>query len=121
MSRFGDSCLSSLKNLRCTINHTFRIFRNFCARMTHFGEIIELLEDDPVNLMLPSDSIKIVSIVNYRPRKFQSYENFTILTQGKKLDKFHHQNQKKYLLYYISTPNSLTLDHNTIYKIVIKP
>ena len=77
MPRFGDSIGESFKNLRCTINHTFRIFRNFCARMTHFGENIELLEDDPVNLMLPSDSTKTVSILNYQLPKFKSYEKFT--------------------------------------------
>ena len=58
------------------MNHTFRIFRKFCARMTHFGEIIEYVDDNPVNLMVPSDLTKTVSILYYRPPKFQSYENF---------------------------------------------
>ena len=44
--------------------------------MTHFGENTEFIEDDPANLMLPSDSTKTVSILNYGPPKFQSYENF---------------------------------------------
>ena len=47
------------------------------SRMTHFGENIAFTELDPVNLMLPSDSTKYVSILNYRPLKFQSYEKFT--------------------------------------------
>ena len=53
--------------------------------MTHFGENTEFIEDDPVNLMLPSDLTKTVSIQNYGPPKFQSYENFTSQTQGKSL------------------------------------
>ena len=47
----------------------FRIFQ-ICARMTHFGEMTEFIEDDPVNLMVPSDSTITVSILNYRPRNF---------------------------------------------------
>ena len=45
--------------------------------MTHFGENIEIVEDDPVNLMLPSDSTKTVSILNYQLPKLKSYEKFT--------------------------------------------
>ena len=48
--------------------------------MTHFGENTEFIVDDPVNLMLPSDLTKTVSILNYGPPKFQSYEN--CLTQS---------------------------------------
>ena len=44
--------------------------------MTHFGENTEFIEGDPVNLMLPSDSTKTVSILNYRPPKFHTYEFF---------------------------------------------
>ena len=54
---------------------TFTIFQKNCARMTHFGENTEYIQDDPMNLMLPSDSTKTFSILNYPPPKFQSYEN----------------------------------------------
>ena len=53
--------------------------------MTHFGENTEFINDDPVNLMLPSDLTKNVSILNYRAQKFQYYEVFTSQTQGKTL------------------------------------
>ena len=89
------------------IDYTFRIFQQICARMTHFGENTEFIEDDPVNLMLPSDSTKTYSILNYPPPKFQSYENCTSQTQGKRLVQFQHQTH--------------TSDPNTIHKIVIKP
>ena len=59
--------------------------------MTHFGENIEYIDDDPVNLMVPSDLTKTVSILNYRPPKFQSYEKLTSQTQGKRQTKFQHQ------------------------------
>ena len=49
--------------------------------MIHFGEIIEYIEDDPLNLMIPSDLTKTLSILNYRPPKFQSYEKLTSITQ----------------------------------------
>ena len=74
--RFNRSKLENWKLKRSAIDHTFRKFEKFCARMTHFGENTEFIEDDPVNLMLPSDSTKTVSILNYQPPKFQSYENF---------------------------------------------
>ena len=54
--------------------------------MTHFGENIEYIEDDPVNLMVPSDLNKTVSILNYPPPKFQSYEKLTSQTQEKRLN-----------------------------------
>ena len=75
MPSLGDSCLWKSKIKTCAIYHNFRIFRKFCGRMTHFGENTELIEHDPVNLMLPSDSTKHGSILNYGPPKFQSYEN----------------------------------------------
>ena len=55
----------------------FQNIPKICARMTHLGENIEIIEYDPLHLMLPSDSNKNVSILNYRPLKFQSYENCT--------------------------------------------
>ena len=58
------------------IDSTFRKFQKCWARMTHFGENTEFIEDYPVNLMLPSDLTKTVSILYYGPPKFQSYEDF---------------------------------------------
>ena len=43
--------------------------------MTHFGENIKFIEDDPVNLVLPSGSTETASNLNYGPLKFQSYQN----------------------------------------------
>ena len=74
--------------------------------MTNFGENIEYIDDDPVNLMVPSDLTKTVSILNYRPPKFQSYEKLT------------SQTRKNTNL--ISTPNPPISNPNTIHKIVIK-
>ena len=33
-------------------DYTFRILQKNCTRMTHFGEISEFIEGDPVNLMI---------------------------------------------------------------------
>ena len=84
------------------MNHTFRIFQKNCARMTHFGENIEFVEDDPVNLKLPSDLTKTVSILYYAPPKFQSYEDFR---------KFYNSNPRK----------KTYTDPKTLHKIVITP
>ena len=59
--------------------------------MTHFGEIIEYVDDNPVNLMVPSNLTKTVSILNYRPPKFQSYEKIDKSNPRKKQTKFQHQ------------------------------
>ena len=57
--------------------------------MTHFGEIIEYVDYNRVNFMVPSDLTKTVSILNYRPPKFQLYEKMRSQTQGKRLTKIH--------------------------------
>ena len=53
--RFNRSKLENWKLKRSAIDHTFRKYEKIWARMTHFGENTEFIEDDPVNLMLPSD------------------------------------------------------------------
>ena len=68
--------------------------------MTHFGENIEFVEDDPVNLKLPSDLTKTVSILYYGPPKFQSYQDFR---------KFYNSNPRK----------KTYTDPKTLHKIVI--
>ena len=61
--------------------------------MTHFGENTEFIEDDPVKLMLPSDSTETVSILNYGPPKFLSYENsISQSNPRKKTFKFYYSN-----------------------------
>ena len=84
------------------IDSTFRKFQKFCARLTHFGENTEFVEDDPVNLKLPSDLTKTVSILYYGPPKFQSYEDFR---------KFYNSNPRK----------KTYTDPKTLHKIVIYP
>ena len=88
------------------------MFRKFCARMTHFGENTEYIEHDPVNLMVPSDLTKNVSILNYRPPKFQLYEKMTSQTQGKRLTKIHQLKPKeKHLLNFNTKTTYLTPKH----------
>ena len=70
--------------------------------MTHFGENTEFIEDGPVNLMLPSDLSKTVSILYYGPPKFQSYEDFR---------KFYNSNPRK----------KTYTDPKTLHKIVLTP
>ena len=68
--------------------------------MTHFGENTKYIDHVPVNLMLPSDLTKTVSILYYGPPKFQSYEDFR---------KFYNSNPRK----------KTYTDPKTLHKIVI--
>ena len=70
--------------------------------MTHFGENTKYIDHVPVNLMLPSDLTKTVSILYYGPPKFQSYEDFR---------KFYNSNPRK----------KTYTDPKTLHKIVITP
>ena len=58
------------------------IFENFCARMPHFWENSEFVEPDLAHLMTPSDSVKCVSILNYRAWKLRPYGFWWSQSQG---------------------------------------
>ena len=75
----------------CYSKPQFQNIAENCAMMTYFGENTEFIEDSPENHMLPSDSTKTVSILNYRPPKFQSYEIIINLD----LYKFEHHTKGK--------------------------
>ena len=80
--------------------------------MTHFGENSEYIDKDPVNLMVPSDLTKTVSILHYRSPKFQLYEKMRSQTQGKRLRKIHQLKPKeKHLLNFNTKTTYLTPKH----------
>ena len=62
--------------------------------MTHFGENTEYIEKDLVNLMVPSDLTKTVSILHYRSPKFQLYEKMTSQIPVRKNDKSNSPGKK---------------------------